>query len=335
MEVAELADHYESTPVHLVTPTGTIDATLMDLGVTVDQQATVSGALAVGRDDTFLMRPVRWLRSLTTPRRAPLEFSVNSPQVAARIAALEADEVTEPVEPNLALDNDQIVVVPGVPGRSFDTHDLAAQLRATAAAGGTDITLDIEPVTVAPVTSDADMQALADRANLITSNPLEVVIGDERASVPPATLRTWLTLAPPADPGDEPAPPALTLAAATATADIAGLLDDPGNPATDLTWSIGAGNVPTFTEGKPGTACCTPDSIAGILPALESGAGSVELAIGPQQPARDARLGRARHHHPDLLVHHEYPAGQARVVNIHRIADIVRGMVIPREPPGR
>ena len=143
VEVAKIAEQYEAKPVHLITPTGTVDATLMDLGVTVDQQATVHQALAVGRDDPFLLRPVRWLRALTTPRRAPLDFSVNPPQVAARIAALEADDVTDPVEPTLALENGQIVVVPGVPGRSFDTHDLADMLQAAAVQGGSDITLDI------------------------------------------------------------------------------------------------------------------------------------------------------------------------------------------------
>ena len=157
--MAKIADQYESKPVHLITPNGTIDATLMDLGVTVDQQATVRQALAVGRDDPFLLRPVRWLRSLDHPRRAPLEFAVNPPQVAARIAALEADDVTDPVEPTLAVDERPDRGVPGVPGRSFDTHDLADMLQAAAAPGGTDITLDIEPVTVAPMTSDADMQA--------------------------------------------------------------------------------------------------------------------------------------------------------------------------------
>ncbi|MGZ4703660.1 MAG: VanW family protein [Acidimicrobiales bacterium] len=330
VEVARIADQYETKPVHLVTPSGTVEATLMDLGVTVDQQTTVRGALAVGRDDAFLMRPVRWLRALTSPRRAPLEIAVNPPQVAARIAALETDQVTDPVEPTLALDNDQLVAVPGVPGRSFDTHDLAAQLRAAAAAGGDDITLDIEPVTVAPATSDADTQALADRANRITANPLEVVVGDDRATVPPATLRTWLTVAPRSNDGADPTPPALTLSTATAMADIARLLDTPGDPATDLTWSVGPNDVPSFTEGRPGTACCTAESMAGILPALESGAGTVELALGPHLPAHDATWAQNLGIRTRISTFTtRYPAGQARVVNIHRIADIVRGMVIP------
>ncbi len=198
--MAKIAEQYEAKPVHLITPAGTVDATLMDLGVTVDQQATVRQALAVGRDDPFLLRPVRWLLALTSPRQAPLDFSVNPPQVAARIAALEADDVTDPVEPTLALENDQIVVVPGVPGRSFDTHDLADMLQAAAEQGGSDITLDIEPVTVAPHDlRRRDCRRWPTTPTSITANPLEVVVGDDRATIPPATLRTWLTLAPPAE----------------------------------------------------------------------------------------------------------------------------------------
>jgi hypothetical protein len=329
VEVAKIAEQYEAEPVHLITPAGTVDATLMDLGVTVDQQATVHQALAVGRDDPFLLRPVRWLRALTSPRRAPLDFSVNPPQVAARIAALEADDVTDPVEPTLTLENDQIVVVPGVPGRSFDTHDLADMLQAAAEQGGSDITLDIEPVTVAPMTSDAEMQAVADHANQITANPLEVVIGEDRATIASATLRTWLTLAPPTEEGVAPDFPTLVLSAPTATADIARALDAPGDPATDLTWSVGPNNAPSFNEGHAGTACCTPESIAGILPALESGAGTVSLAIGTQQPLHDANWARNLGIVTQVSTFTtRYPAGQARVINIHRIADIVRGMVI-------
>jgi len=328
--VAKIADRYESEPVHLITPTGTVDATLMDLGVTVDQQATVHQALSVGRDDPFLLRPVRWLRSLWSPRRAPLDFAVNPPQVAARIAALEADQVTDPIEPTLTIENDQIVVVPGVPGRSFDTHDLADMLQAAAGRGGSDITLDIEPVMVAPMTSDAELQAVADHANRITANPLEVVIGDDRATIPSATLRTWLSLAPSTEEGVSPQPPTLVVSAPTATADIARALGAPGDPATDLTWSVGPDNVPTFSEGHPGTACCTPETIAGILPALESGAGTVTLAIGPQQPVHDATWAKNLGITAQVSTFTtRYPAGQARVVNIHRIADIVRGMVIP------
>ena len=328
--VAKIADRYESEPVHLITPTGTVDATLMDLGVTVDQQATVHQALSVGRDDPFLLRPVRWLRSLWSPRRAPLDFAVNPPQVAARIAALEADQVTDPIEPTLTIENDQIVVVPGVPGRSFDTHDLADMLQAAAGRGGSDIMLDIEPVMVAPMTSDAELQAVADHANRITANPLEVVIGDDRATIPSATLRTWLSLAPSTEEGVSPQPPTLVVSAPTATADIARALGAPGDPATDLTWSVGPDNVPTFSEGHPGTACCTPETIAGILPALESGAGTVTLAIGPQQPVHDATWAKNLGITAQVSTFTtRYPAGQARVVNIHRIADIVRGMVIP------
>ena len=87
--------------------------------------------------------------------------------------------------------------------------------------------------------------------------------------------------------------------------------------------------MPAFHEGHPGTACCTPESIAGILPALASGTGTVALAIGPQQPAHDATWARNLGITTQVSTFTtRYPAGQARVTNIHRIADLVRGMVI-------
>ena len=151
-------------------------------------------------------------------------------------------------------------------------------------------------------------------------------------SVPPATLRTLAdartprrSRAPPPGPAGAHAvrrrrPPPTSPACS----------DDPGDPATDLTWSVGPDNVPAFTEGKAGTACCTPESIAAhpARPRERRRAPST-LAIGPQQPAHDATWARNLGITTQISTFTtRYPAGQARVVNIHRIADIVRGMVI-------
>ena len=216
VEVAKIAEQYETKPVHLITPTGTVDATLMDLGVTVDQQATVREALAVGRDDPFLLRPVRWLRALTSPRRAPLEFSVNPPQVAARIAALEADDVTDPVEPTLTLENDQIVVVPGVPGRSFDTHDLAEHAAGRGRAGRVRHHARHRAGHRRP---DDLRRRDAGGGRPRQPDHREPARGRDRRRPGHHRLRPpcarWLTLAPPTEDGVAPDPPTLVLSAPT------------------------------------------------------------------------------------------------------------------------
>jgi len=327
--VSGIATGYESKPVHLTTPTGSIETTLMGLGVTVDQPATVNDTLDIGRSNAFFMRPIDWGARLASPRRAPLRFTVNPPQVAAKIATLEPDNLTEPTEPTLTINDGTIVVEPGRPGRSLDTRALSDQLERDAANGQDSIDLNVNAIAVAPRTTDAEMGELAAEANRITASPVDVTLGQATATVSTAMLRTWMS-APPSSPEAPAAPTAgLAIDQARAAADLTTLLGPLGDAPTDLTWSVGPDNKATFTDGRVGSACCTPASLDGILTALHSGTGTAVLAPATTPPVHDAAWAKTLGIGEQISTFTtKYPAGQPRVINIHRIADIVRGMVI-------
>ena len=89
-----------------------------------------------------------------------------------------------------------------------------------------------------------------------------------------------------------------------------------------------------LNPSQNGTVCCEPDSPTRILTALQAGTGSVEVALTVAVPAFTTEQAQAlgivqEVGQPDEFgptTHHA--AGEARVTNIHRIADIVRGYVI-------
>jgi vancomycin resistance protein YoaR len=103
--------------------------------------------------------------------------------------------------------------------------------------------------------------------------------------------------------------------------------------------------APVVVPGVDGTGCCEEGSGELLLTAMRDGAGSVELQTTSQPPditTEDAESwqirepvggvrawpeGRSGEVGPGFTTFHA--AGEARVTNIHRIADIVRGAVIP------
>jgi hypothetical protein len=292
--VSGIAAGYESKPVRLTTPNGSVDTTLSELGVAVDQPATVSDALSIGRSRALLMRPLDWGAALASPRRAPLHFTVNPPQVAAKIAAFEAGALSDPVEPALTVANGTIVVVPGVPGHGLDTRELADELERSAANGLDSIELTVEPVTVAPRTSDDRMSELAAEANLLTERPIELTFGGATFPVPVALLRTWITNSlPPTEPSGGPGP-YLAIDRPRAAWDITNLFRPAGRVPTDLTDVADAADHAHQGDHAAVPGCCTLDSLDGILSALRSGTGpalpavAVEVAVAvaaePSQP---------------------------------------------------
>ena len=108
------------------------------------------------------------------------------------------------------------------------------------------------------------------------------------------------------------------------------------------------GGVPVVVPDQPGRVCCADDSAAVILETLQSGERVVILelvegaasftaaeaqeygitqAVGGNNAWRDGAPTTAG---PGFTTYHD-PSG-ARITNIHRIADLVRGAVIA---PGR
>lgn len=62
--VARTAEAYKSAYVKISSPKGDLDTTAANVGLSLDQPATVAAVLAIDRNESALMKPVLWLRSL-------------------------------------------------------------------------------------------------------------------------------------------------------------------------------------------------------------------------------------------------------------------------------
>ncbi|HEY8545461.1 MAG TPA: VanW family protein [Acidimicrobiales bacterium] len=341
--VAELAADLGARKVTITSGDLVYESTAAELGLRVDEDATVDAAMDAGRGSAIFLRPFEWVGSFFSSRKVDLDLTVTDATTAETLQRLQGADHLQPVEPQIQLTGNGFTVVPGEPGTGIDAEQVASDLLATAqdSPGGGTIEIVAEPQEQAPNFSDEQAQALADRANEMTADGLTLKAGDTSTTVPAQTLRGWLSqtvtdgqldLAFNADAAKQALP---TL--------LAGVNREPKNATVEM----GPNGQPRVVEAQNGIACCDESSADLIWQALREGKGEVELettvtepewtteeveawkVVGPVGGNRGWRDGHdlTEGQPPGFTTYH--PAGQARVHNIHKIADDVRGAVIP------
>ena len=323
--VAELAEEHRSTPVTIATPALTLEATAGELGLAVDEAATTDAVLGLDDGGSILARPLRWLGSLFGERTVALSFTVDPEALTTATAELVAANQVDPVEPAMVLTDGTLVTVPGTDGTGLAVDELPELLTAAATAAQTGpVEVDLEATVLPTAHDDAEVQAVVADANAATDAPLSITVGGSTRAIDTATQRTWAVMV-----DDGGGGLGLTWDSATIEGDVLAAFADVGAPVTQLSWAVTPEGV-TFTEGTPGTACCEADSAARVMSALGSGAPAVTLDLTVAPPDHDAEWARSMQIvEPIASFTTPHPAGQPRVENIHRMADTVRGVVIP------
>ena len=342
-QVARLARTFADTPVEITSGDSTYETTARALGLMVDDDRTAAAALDAGRDGILVARPFIWAASFVRPLQAPLELRVSDEQLASTVAELEGDERTPPTEPTVELVDGTFHVVSGKDGRGLDPTRVARALTAAAAstAPGDTIQVRVDPGPIPPLGSDEEARAAASEAEALVSEPLEVETPDGSRTIEADVLRGWVMLSSQPDGAVvvdiDPAKAGPGLRAAFA--------DVEGHP-VDATFTLDGG-VPVIRPDRPGKVCCGDPALAAaaIDEALHAGERTVrlQLAEGPASfTVEDARAwgitqavggnhawrdGAPTTAGPGFTTYHS--ASGARVTNIHRIADLVRGAVVP------
>lgn len=333
--VDDYATSVRDRPVRLVTPTGELATTAGELGLDVDVDGTVERVLDAGRGSA-LLRPLRWVTSFVSPHDVEPVFTSDVDAAYLTIIGLEGTERVPPVEPSMAVEDGEVVLVPSAPGSGIDTDDVSARLPAAALDGADPIVLRVDPIPLPPALDDDAVASVVEEANAVTDVPLVVRVADATVDVEPAEQRAWLRLAD---------GPALALDEDVAIETLAEELPDLGSPPVDATVTLGDGGTPVVVPGQEGTGCCEPGSGELLLEAMRDGDGraTLEATIRPpdvttdeveswaiREPVGGARAwpeSRSGEVGPGFTTFHA--AGEARVTNIQRIADLVRGAVIP------
>lgn len=333
--VADVAEDFAAREVRIDTGEQILESTAGDLGLSLDQEPTVQALLDEGRTGSTILRPFAWAASFASPFDVRATYELRSDQLSLKLAGLQGDGFRQPVEPEVVAAPEGVTIEPGVPGSALDPDEVGEALMAAARAGEDPITIDAEPIEQAPETTDEQAQEVANEANRITEQPFVVTVAGHQATFQPDELRTWLQ---PSRTADGYALNFDGEAIGTALVDRIGPLG--ASEPQDARFDVVNGAV-QIIPAVTGLACCGDDASSLIANALRANQHSLELepvtqepelttaeaeALGIREPVGTTTEWKGQAQVKSFTTY--FPAGQSRVTNIHRIADIVRGTVV-------
>jgi vancomycin resistance protein YoaR len=321
--VQQVADSYKNSKVVITAEKGSIDTDTNALGVTVDAPSTTKAVLRVGRDGALPGRVWSWVQSFLNDRRATVDISVDANAAWKVVPKLDTGPRTNPVEPNIKVEGDNLVAVAGVLGKGIDPAEVLGVIP-DVAKRGVPIIVPVHRGTVHPRFSTSDAEKIAAEGTSLTRSSLTVTAGGQNATIPTKALRSWLR-AEPTDDGHL----VLAVNAGAAADDLGKLLPKVGTAPVETKFDL-VNDVPTVIPGKPGLVCCSPSAGPIIERALRNRPTTPpNLPLKPADPQLTEAGARAlgiKERVSTFTTPHA--AGEPRVVNIHLIADIVRGAVI-------
>jgi len=320
--VAGLANRFEATPVIITAGSHTYHSTEGDLGLSIDQARAVDEALAAHRGSLLTSFP-RWFGSLIGTTTVRVAVTVDEGRLEAEVARLSSGPAGSALEPSLTLRDGQIVVRAGGPGSAVAPATVRPLLESRG------FTLDPVAITVpeqvrAPATSTEQAQSAADAANALTGQSIDVSAGPATTTLTPAQLRRWVV----AD-GQGPSF-GFSLDPDLVVADLSLLLRAGTSGPVDASITLDPHGHPTITPSVDGAACCAPGAGDVLLAALHARpTGPVALAMRPVAPGLSTAAAQALGINEvvsSFTTHH--PCCAPRVSNIHRAADLVRGVIL-------
>ncbi len=319
--IADRYADYSDTPVVVDAGFGPVTTDAASVGLTVDAGSS-SGSVKSANSPGLLTRPFRWVGSFFVTRDVDLTHHVDESAMADGLLSLDLPGVTEWRMPSIEADASGVRLVPGITGSGIATEHFATALLAAADEGEQPLRVTPELVEIAPPVSDAEAQDVVDAAEVATSTPLDVRVGQVADVIDVATLRSWLVLnidGSSVDWGiDHP----------TVAAEIADRFDGAENPGSDVEFVVDGGQL-KVVPGQPSASCCEEGSTKIIEDALRNRRGRVELQLITEETQRGSEWAREMGIVEEVASFTTtHACCQNRVTNIHLMADAIRGVVI-------
>ncbi len=319
--VTDLADSIERTPVSIRFAGRSIETTAGAMGVVVGRQATVDAVMATGRQGSFPQRMLSWLGTLSGPRPVAAVWSLD---LTDSIEMLEADPtavVAEPEEPRLELVDGAFSVIAGVEGLELD-RDATAELFSEAFEPETSVVIAAPTDPIPTMLSNADAVAFTEHLNEVTAGGVAIQVSQQRGRISEGSLREAIQV------DGWPNAPTFSFRPEALRERLFRLFSEVSEPGSDPVMEVVDG-VPVLIEaGTPPRRCCDPRAGDLLVEALD---GDTEQPV--QIPTVASEEAEAVSTGADVVevvgeFTTEHQCCESRVENIHRIADLVRGVYL-------
>ncbi len=298
-----------------------VTRTAEDLGVSVDYTDALLDATDRGG---LLGQPFRWVGSLFSSSSHEIVFDLDDAVLASYFGI--GDDAVFPLDfgrPTIELIDGEFVEVDA---QSVSTVDVDA-LRDSVLAAAADDTIDAEiAVPVAGETSvDRGADEIIARATEMTEDGIQVRLKGqfEIITIPEAAVRSWIVF------GGTRTAPTIELNADLVRSTIETLYVGIGEKGKDAEFRISITGEVLIVGGAPGSVCCDPAIVDAIHEALLDGDELVEVWPIEDPDAHGVAWAESLGI-TDLVGEFTtfYKAGQTRVTNIHRIAELTQGALI-------
>jgi vancomycin resistance protein YoaR len=321
-QLQALAEQVPKTKVQIESDSNKMTTTAGEIGLSMNVEATAKEINDIGRVDPLPRRPVRWLRALFGARTVDVALSVNSEQLTPTLVALQGERRSLPVEPSITATEEAVTLVAGTPGTEITMKDVVTALPQSVSSLSKPITITVDPTITQPAVSDASVQALVDQANAVTSGPINLNAGGTKIEVEGKEFRPAFALT------TEGSTPKLTMKPEAVSLILESENPSKPNP-TNVRFDI-VGGVPTPVGGEDAQVCCNEEAPQKIVDGLLAGQTTIDLPtrVETAQQGRDWAAGLGvKEVIGSFTTNHK--CCESRVTNIHKIADILRGTLIP------
>ncbi|MCU1343992.1 MAG: hypothetical protein JWL70_258 [Acidimicrobiia bacterium] len=318
-EVVKLAASLSTATVQIDAGSNQLKAPAAELGLSVQVDATVDEVMHAGR----AVPVVGWPAAAFQSHKVAVSLAVDADKLANRLNLLEEANGRRPVEPSLTVKAGQLTAVAGQPGEALDPTDVVNAVREAGFHRGV-IEVKVARRQRAPKHALAEAQQLAITGNNLTAKGLAVQAGGASTQLSAQQLRSWLR--------DDVAGPALLLAIDhdRAAYELPQLMAAGAHDPVNARFELQNGQ-PVVVPGIDGVRCCGPGAADAVFKGLQAPAATpVTLPVISTPPlittAFAQQLG-VKQKVSEFTTNHQ--PGEARVINIHRMADLMRGVVIP------
>lgn len=313
-----------ATPIEIDTGAEVVVFPAGDLGFRYESEAVLGAIMSARHDGGPFGDLLSWALSPLSRIEIVDVVSHDADRARRALDGYERMILTEPTEPEISVEgSNELYVTPGQPGVAVDVEDLVRRLGATTPSGDT-LHFDTREMPIPPTVTDEAAQAEADRLNELTDPGVEVSVGewDGRLSAP--VLRQYLG----ADIADGDIVVELDLEGIHSEMErrFTRLVGPMGRPVFDVVDD----GVIVVSKGEPPPVCCDFDSVSQTFERWLEGAPG-PFRIEPRPSTDPEHLAWAEGSSVTAKVSEfttSHPCCEARVTNIHRIADLVRGLYI-------
>jgi len=318
----DLAKAFAAQPVTITVEDVVLTGSAADFGLQLETESTLQATLDVGRSGNPMKDAISWWQAWLDPHPVEPTFRIDRDLGERYLASLAESVLLAPQEPQVVYRDGEMVARPGSIGRMVDVIEAIDNVYGAVTATGA--ATQAGTIELLPAVSNQAVLELATQLNKATEGGLTATAADETVTIDPGQLRSFLRVAVDGS-GLE-----TTVNGAGLLGRIESQLGEFRTGGTDPKLKVSKGKVVLVEAGNPPMKCCAPETAADLgEAALAGNSQPVELTL---RVTDDANLVAWAAGEGILEKVSSFTTRHAccesRVTNIHRIADLVRGVVL-------